>query len=104
MTPQFESVNSSVLSLLYGPTLTLIPTAGWRAFINPWETEDLIYSRHISQGRSLTEIPRISVWLQFAKIIKAYHQQLMHCLGVDPECKHRRRANTDFTLLIEIKP
>ena len=34
------------------------------------------------------------------KKIKGLDQQLIHCLGLDPECKHRRRADTDFTLLI----
>ncbi|XP_068390166.1 uncharacterized protein [Eschrichtius robustus] len=37
---------------------------------------------------------------QFGKKIKGHDQQLVHCLGVDPEFKHRRRSDTDFTLLI----
>lgn len=37
---------------------------------------------------------------QFGKKIKGHDQQLVHCLGVNPEFKHRRRSDTDFTLLI----
>ena len=50
--------------------------------------------------------PRYSIILsflfrsQFGKKIKGHDQQLVHCLGVDPEFKHRRRSDTDFTLLI----
>ena len=37
---------------------------------------------------------------QLDKKVRGRDQQLIHCLGVDPECKHRRRTDTDFTLLI----
>ena len=37
---------------------------------------------------------------QFGNKIKACDLQLVHYLGVDPESKHRGRADTDLTLLI----
>ena len=36
---------------------------------------------------------------QFGYKIKACDQQLVHYIGVDPESKHRRRADTDLTVL-----
>ncbi|MXQ99082.1 hypothetical protein E5288_WYG017460 [Bos mutus] len=36
---------------------------------------------------------------QFGNKIKACDQQLVHYIGVDPESKHRRRADTDLTVL-----
>ncbi|XP_072812024.1 uncharacterized protein [Vicugna pacos] len=37
---------------------------------------------------------------QFCKKIKGHDQQLVHCLGVEPEFKHRQKSDTDFPLLI----
>ena len=42
----------------------------------------------------------IGVGNQFGNKIKACDLQLVHYLGVDPESKHRGRADTDLTLLI----
>ena len=42
----------------------------------------------------------VGVGNQFGNKIKACDQQFVHYLGMDPESKHRWRADTDLTLLI----
>lgn len=37
---------------------------------------------------------------RLAKIIKECDEQLVRCLGVEPALRHRRRTDTDSTLLV----
>ena len=46
----------------------------------------------------------LHLWQRYSTIFSFFSGAVKRikgrCLGVGPECKHRRRADTDFTLLI----